>query len=365
MYSNQNPSYASSQSSGYDSVNYSFSSCSSADTSYTPSTRRESFESTNLDDRTYINYGNPSSYAMSAMSNELTNVPNVPFEIDYEKMPADPAIFNFEHYVGAPNPYSAYHGLQLVPESLPSLVPDLQSPLSEIGPSHDDYINPSQTFINTYDSQSPSGFMKLDSSPMSDYTRSGHSPADSVSFGTYYGPCLEDAKSCSSTPSRSFPMRQPIFEPLETSVALHKVQSDSQERRLHKKLRRESNIFGNNVRFQAKAKKPCTFKGCNQKFQRQEHLKRHEKTHTNSESFPCQFCSKSFGRSDNLKSHIKLHADPTKKSSRTKHFDEAVPVLAEMNRRTKRSTDSKATPSIKPDPDTPSKSMRSRIADFS
>ncbi|PMD59446.1 uncharacterized protein K444DRAFT_510609, partial [Hyaloscypha bicolor E] len=51
----------------------------------------------------------------------------------------------------------------------------------------------------------------------------------------------------------------------------------------------------------------CPFEGCTKRFVRQEHLKRHERTHTQEDSYPCQFCQRPFGRPDNLKSHIKLH----------------------------------------------------------
>ncbi|KIM96462.1 hypothetical protein OIDMADRAFT_87620, partial [Oidiodendron maius Zn] len=51
----------------------------------------------------------------------------------------------------------------------------------------------------------------------------------------------------------------------------------------------------------------CEWPGCNGRFQRQEHLKRHEKTHMNAETYICRFCNRPFGRSDNLKSHTRLH----------------------------------------------------------
>ncbi|KAH8599501.1 hypothetical protein B0O99DRAFT_466484, partial [Bisporella sp. PMI_857] len=51
----------------------------------------------------------------------------------------------------------------------------------------------------------------------------------------------------------------------------------------------------------------CPWDGCNKRFQRQEHLKRHERTHSGTDYYPCPFCEKIFGRSDNKKSHVKLH----------------------------------------------------------
>ncbi|KDN47992.1 hypothetical protein K437DRAFT_216098, partial [Tilletiaria anomala UBC 951] len=48
---------------------------------------------------------------------------------------------------------------------------------------------------------------------------------------------------------------------------------------------------------------------CGKKFKRMEHLKRHNKVHTQEKPFPCSYpgCQKSFGRSDNLSQHLKTH----------------------------------------------------------
>ncbi|KZF24036.1 hypothetical protein L228DRAFT_208637 [Xylona heveae TC161] len=56
---------------------------------------------------------------------------------------------------------------------------------------------------------------------------------------------------------------------------------------------------------------------CDKAFQRQEHLKRHEKTHDGKKPFKCMVpgCPKDFSRSDNLKSHNKTH-DPSKPGGR-------------------------------------------------
>ena len=66
----------------------------------------------------------------------------------------------------------------------------------------------------------------------------------------------------------------------------------------------------------------CNF--CSRYFERKEHLKRHEKSHTVTfdQKQPCKFCGKRFDRLDNLRAHVVLHTQK-KKSSRTNYFPEA------------------------------------------
>lgn len=55
----------------------------------------------------------------------------------------------------------------------------------------------------------------------------------------------------------------------------------------------------------------CTIPACDMRFKRQEHLRRHERTHTDERPFSCDVCGKRFSRTDNLKSHRKTHMKKT------------------------------------------------------
>lgn len=355
MFVDHNMPYASSQSSG-GSRNYSFSSDSSV---YTPETRRQSFDS-DMEEGQFIDYSSiqNSSFSAPGMANDdLSTLPNMLYQMEFNKVQADPGLFNFDS--SFMNTQFSGHGLQ-IPTTLPSLVPDLQSPMSELGSAHGDFINPTQTFLDGYGTPPSSLGIHYERSPASDYAQSESQSSSYMSFS-------EDMNSStnspySTTPSRSSLLRQPIFEPLETSVALHRIQSGSDERRAQRKIRRQANIFGNGtVRFHEAARKECSYQGCGKKFRRPEHLKRHQRTHESKECFTCTFCYKGFGRSDNLKQHVSLHADPNKKSARTKYFPEAMAYYEQLNKKTKGTTLEDKITNIKLEPGRSPKSMRSHM----
>ncbi|OJJ39979.1 hypothetical protein ASPWEDRAFT_33325 [Aspergillus wentii DTO 134E9] len=50
----------------------------------------------------------------------------------------------------------------------------------------------------------------------------------------------------------------------------------------------------------------CQFPGCNARYRRKEHLKRHEASkHTQQQVFPCSICGRQFTRSDTLQRHVR------------------------------------------------------------
>jgi uncharacterized Zn-finger protein len=57
----------------------------------------------------------------------------------------------------------------------------------------------------------------------------------------------------------------------------------------------------------------CPYTGCTRQFKRQEHLRRHHRSHTGERPHVCQIpeCRRSFARTDHLQQHMRTHADPS------------------------------------------------------
>ncbi|KAH6680140.1 hypothetical protein B0J14DRAFT_502094 [Halenospora varia] len=245
-------------------------------------------------------------------------------------------------------------------DGLPRLTPSLDfegcspSSFGESSPTSADFVIPSQTTFDPFDMQSPMkqiNSLHIDLQYTDDYSNEfmlSNSPMGSLR-------CFQGStvRSCSTTPSLSSTSRQPKCEPIESAIALQRVQTlikeDPDQKpeiklRMHRrKIKRESRHpqLPQNILHAEKADKPCLFPGCGKKFRRSEHLKRHARIHDpqSCEAYPCPFCPKIFdNRSDNLKQHVKIHGDPTKKSSRTEYIGQrALDWLAAKDRETRRS----------------------------
>ncbi|CZR65977.1 uncharacterized protein PAC_15877 [Phialocephala subalpina] len=280
--------------------------------------------------------------------------------------------------------FQANQSMSLEP---PALDLDLYSPESGMSssPTSEDFVIPSQTtFINAFDLQSPMAPVKslhfdiAYDSPLSEFGSSFAVDGDSMHGSDttqmpYYipsDPTYSELKSSSTTPSRSSSLRHFVFRPPPSTAALQHIQDIKPEKLSRtrsyrdfkreevyrdirnssspqsassasklKRLKRESkDVFMGNIKIQRPARKECPYEGCTGKFQRQEHLKRHERTHLkDAEVYPCEFCPKTFGRSDNLKSHVWLHTlpDGAKKSRRTAYDANALAEYQRMDRKRK------------------------------
>jgi zinc finger protein BrlA len=248
---------------------------------------------------------------------------------------------NFATYiVPTGNSFSNQSGLALDSQSFNG---DLFSPISDFGPSHtEDFVDPSQTtFIHTFELDSPSRPTKA-----FQFNMSYDTPASDYDSGfEQFIPSYYDMKSCSTTPCWPSPVRQPILETLQTTAALQRVEEQSpdskeglqrtlvEKRSRRNRMRAIGQDLLSNINCEESPTKQCTWEGCDRRFRRLEHLKRHERTHTRKDLYPCEFCLKDFNRTDNLKDHILRHTLPYKKSSRTKFYPGAQALYDKMGRK--------------------------------
>jgi zinc finger protein BrlA len=263
---------------------------------------------------------------------------------------------NLPEYDGTLLGATSCHGL---PSGAPSLDLDTYSPSGSGSSSvSTDFVVPSQTtFVSTLDFQSPMwavGAIHFDlpyESPISSHFAPDfpldNSPTKAIAGNmTYFIPQSFDYKSASATPQKPSNFRQPICSSLPSSAALRRVTNLASPSNTHsnaksnirRKMKREvrESMLPSGIRVQKVATQRCEWEGCQRRFERKEHLRRHEKIHLGNEAYPCIFCEKVFNRCDNLKQHIELHTQPKKKAKRTKHFPEAQKVYAEMNSKKRR-----------------------------
>lgn len=78
----------------------------------------------------------------------------------------------------------------------------------------------------------------------------------------------------------------------------------------------------------------CRAPGCRRRFKRQEHLKRHARTHTGERPFICPVhrCGKRFSRSDNLVQHLRIHMNQPANSLGNVTEEQLEEYLMQMRR---------------------------------
>ncbi|KAL7266460.1 Zinc finger, C2H2 type [Rhizina undulata] len=126
---------------------------------------------------------------------------------------------------------------------------------------------------------------------------------------TEYDTFSNDGSPCGSSPPPDYHASQN-----DSQAPLHLTMGTPHRRRAP---RRSAKVFPLVI---SKNDKPhgCPFTGCESRFRRQEHLRRHERTHTTDRPYACKVegCHKRFARSDNLRTHIRTH---TKQGGRNRY----------------------------------------------
>lgn len=304
-------------------------------------------------------YGSTSGNAFCAMSEMTQDMltsfqdSNMFFSVDEGKVlaNANPTLtYNTSFQSYPPAAFGAFES-QCPSSDIPSLIDDLYSPTSTSESSGAiDFVDPTQTtFIDNYaDLQSspigPFTPVKF-GTPSSDFNTQrsyNNSPAGaSTSTGGYLAPPnYQNLRNDSISPVQQQHSRRPLYEFPQSTAALQRIQETPAKATARRKIKRETVPI---LRVQNRAKLPCTHHGCTRKFQRQEHLKRHEHTHNRlAPKHKCEFCDKEFGRTDNLKSHVDLHRNKDRKASRTRYHPDADKAFKAMGKKGRKNQDPEA-----------------------
>ncbi|KAK0626948.1 hypothetical protein B0T14DRAFT_562814 [Immersiella caudata] len=141
-----------------------------------------------------------------------------------------------------------------------------------------------------------------------------------------------------SIPPFNLSGRRRLFDTAqERAAALQNAQQDFPLRERTRTARRGANtviVNGMPVKTISCEKQMCTWPSCKKKFQKREHLVRHQDCAHRGVEFKCEFCNRKFNRTDNRRSHYSLHANPDKKG-RVKYHPGAAKLLEEEARRNK------------------------------
>ncbi|ESZ93461.1 hypothetical protein SBOR_6168 [Sclerotinia borealis F-4128] len=296
--------------------------------------------------------------AMSTMTQEMFQESNMFFGVDDGKIlnDANPTLtYNTSFQGYSPAAFGSFDS-QCPSSDIPSLMDDLYSPTStseSLGAM--DFVDPTQTtLINT--------FADFQSSPIG--------PITPIKFGTpssnFNTPrSYNNSHAAHSTPGYLTPPNYQCFghdpispiryfghDPItpiqqqqrrmchdspQSTSALQRIQAATPTKQTtRRKIKQESLP----IKVESRASLLCPYDGCPGKFVRQEHLKRHKKTHDiKAKKYKCPFCEekpKSFGRTDNLKAHFKLHTQKVKKGARTKYHPDALKAYEAMSKKSRK-----------------------------
>jgi zinc finger protein BrlA len=277
---------------------------------------------------------------------------NMLFTFSTDQMFSDQSMIQYNNFgTYAESTFDQFDMQYSIHDGLAAMELNMFSPMSHLlSPSlSTNFVVPSQTTLaSTYDVHST--LLEIKPQPVS--SSASNCELESIMRSLDSSDEVEmkpfDTSESGSTTSCGSSLEQnSMEESLQSSLNLQRLQSGKPGmRQLRRQRTRSSSIalpaVSSHIRVQNRAIKKCKVAGCNARFQRQEHLKRHEKTHFEERVYICQFCDRKFGRSDNLKSHTRLHTNPSKKSSRTLYFPGALDVYEEMSRKPRKFAGSSA-----------------------
>ncbi|CZT40866.1 uncharacterized protein RSE6_00533 [Rhynchosporium secalis] len=250
-----------------------------------------------------------------------------------------------------------------LPMNTPSLInDDMYSPVSDMScsvPNLGNCVAPSQTTFDGFGLQSPMNPVKT-LNLMIDYDCQPSEYDTGLLINTvspgrvdYPMPEYQHHKSEQLTPSRRLSNRQMFgqSQECESPTSYHaksEVCVDQVKKNLLAKKRAarvgvyKVSSAGFGITSNPKARFMCDWKGCTKKFARNEHQKRHYKTHLGERTL-CEFCEKDFpkDRQDNILTHVRLHDDDSP-TGRTKFNPGAKAFIKQRESESRNGPKSKA-----------------------
>lgn len=265
---------------------------------------------------------------MPSNSQQSMESKNTELLLDYSNIGFE----NFlEYNVGSNSTFISFNGLFHQTKSLDLDLCSLNS-IPEPSPATDSLISSQTTLNGPFNMQPPKLSM------------------NSIRFDLHHGSpgfdyAPEFSIGASLKPPKSLCLRQPIFcEVHPSALSLHHIHSqvlpireDSNTSLLSRggKACDGSKECFQDVEHVKGAMFRCSYEACTKRFQRKEHLRRHEKTCHSENRIQCPFCHKPFNRQDNLIQHVKIHSKPKSKYQRTQYFEGAASYLCTLKSKTK------------------------------
>ncbi|KAE8146886.1 hypothetical protein BDV25DRAFT_143290 [Aspergillus avenaceus] len=210
---------------------------------------------------------------------------------------------------------SIFHQPERVPTSMSTMLPWMPQPTESIAPQT---IAPSQVGPVT----PPPSYNEFPGS-LHFKTHSPTTPVRSCSLGTASGPDTPMSRLSGGTGDYLDDFQQSPYRD-----GLHRLQRQSSRKVLRKSSSRQNMTLENLPSIIKQVQFKCQEPGCKGRFKRQEHLKRHMKSHSKEKPHVCWVpaCHRAFSRSDNLNAHYtKTHSKRGGRNRYVATLDETSP----------------------------------------